>query len=201
MANENLPKIRWAPPLRTSLLKKLYDSDAAGIQDSELCDEVGIALYARCETFAHVREGTVECPVCGSVFPVSKDGTTRCPTGECDWSTTWSVYGESLRNYGAHPGRALAAYDDYLRAYPGAGTYRQKILLIDQLIHRFHIDENTGNPVKSIASKLLEGNKKAVVRFLDELSEIDPDGKTRWRRDMAMTIDRRIVRRDDDADG
>jgi hypothetical protein len=67
------------------------------------------------------------------------------------------------------------------------------MLLIDQLIHQFHINEKTGAAVKSVASRLFEGNKKAVVRFLDELSARDPDGKQAWRRTMATTIDRRIV--------
>jgi hypothetical protein len=192
-----MPKIRWAPPLRPALLKRLYDSDAAGFQDTELCDEVGIALFARCSTFARVRDGEVDCPICVTVFPVTKDGRTRCPNENCDWSTTWPIYSQSLRNYNARTGRAVAAYDDFLRAYPGAKTYKQKILLIDRLIHSFHVNEKTGQPVKSIASKLLEGNKKAVVKFLDDLSAIHPGDKERWRRDMEMTIDRRIVQRDE----
>ena len=111
----------WAPRLRPQLLRRLYESDARGIQDLELCDEVGMFLFMRCR------------------------------------------------------------------------TYSQKILLIDQLIHQFHIDEKTGQEVKSVASKLFEGNKKAVVRFLDELSACDPDTKQAWRRTVATTIDRRIV--------
>jgi hypothetical protein len=62
-----------------------------------------------------------------------------------------------------------------------------------QLIHSFHVGEETGAPAKSIASKLLEGNKKDVVRFLDRLSARDPDQKQQWRRNVARTIDRRIV--------
>ena len=69
-----------------------------------------------------------------------------------------------------------------------------KILLIDQLIHSFHVDEKTGASVKSVASKLLEGNKKDVVRFLDELSALDPAAKAEWRRTTATTIDARVLR-------
>ena len=70
------------------------------------------------------------------------------------------------------------------------------MLLIDRLIHSFHVNEKTGDPAKSVASKLLEGNKKAVVRFLDELSARDPAEKQGWRLAVAGTIDSRMLRTD-----
>ena len=50
--------------------------------------------------------------------------------------------------------------------------------------------------MKSVASKLLEGNKKEVVRFLDRLSARDAQAKEEWRRVVATTIDARILKRD-----
>jgi hypothetical protein len=187
-------KIRWAPPLRPSLLKRLYDSDAAGFQDMALCDEVGITLFVRCRTFALVSRNEVECPDCGTVFSVSSTGESHCQRDDCEWQTTHTKYRQSIRNYNAHTGRALHAFLIYYHRYPNARTYKEKILLIDHLIHSFHINEKTGVEVKSGASKLFEGNKKAVVRFLDDLSAIHPQGKEKWRRTVAGTIDRRIVR-------
>ncbi len=87
----------------------------------------------------------------------------------------------------------MDAFLSFYQRYPSARTYREKLLLIDQLIHSFHVSEKTGKPAKSVASKLFEGNKKAVVQFLDDLSALDPDTRDRWRRDLANTIDRRIV--------
>lgn len=189
-------KIRWAPPLRTELLKRLYDSDATRLEDLELCDEVGITLYLRCQTFVHTNRSEVKCPACGAVFRVGCEGQSVCPRNNCGWHTTWAVYLQSIRNHGAYTGRAVEAYLTFYRTYPEARTYKQKMLLIDQLIHSFHIDLKTGREVKSIASKLLEGNKKTVVRFLNELSAINPEAKETWRRKMTMTIDGRIVRND-----
>ena len=187
-------KIRWAPPLRPLLLKQLYDSDAAGFHDIELCDEVGISLYARCQTFALVSRSEVVCPVCRTVFTVDTTGTSICPGDDCIWETTHSNYIQSIRNHNAHTGRALDAFMIYFHHYPNARTYQEKILLIDQLIHSFHINQKTDTATKSVASKLLEGNEKAVIRFLDNLSAIDPEGKTIWRRTVAGTIDRKIIR-------
>ncbi len=52
-------KIRWAPPLPPALLKRLYDADARGLQDMELCDEAGMYLYTRCHTFYLVHGGQI----------------------------------------------------------------------------------------------------------------------------------------------
>lgn len=193
MSENTARKIRWASPLPPALLRRLYEADASGLPDEELCDEVGMRLYLRCRTFGLVGRREVECPACGSVFRVSRDGASECPNPACRWQTTGDEYARSLRNYNAHTGRAVAAYERFERQYPRARSYREKMLLIDELIHSFHVEEKTERPVKSIASKLLEGNKKQVVRFLDELSGLDPGRKQAWREAMAQTIDRRIV--------
>ena len=194
-------KIRWAPRLRPVLLKRLYDSDAGGFQDMALCDDVGTRLYMRCRTFVLIDQGQVECPLCRTVFTVGSTGESRCPRDGCDWYTTRPVYRQSIHNHYANPGRAMDAFVAFFQGYPKARTYKDKMLLIDQLIHSFHVEEETGAPVKSVASKLLEGNKKEVVRFLNDLSALHPENKTRWRFDVARTIDRRIVRPDADPKG
>jgi len=187
-------KIRWSPRLRPQLLQRLYDSDARELQDTALCDKVGFILYARCHTFTLVYRTEVECPLCDTVFKVSQEGSIPCPSEGCGWWTTWETYGQSVRNHYAWPGRAIEAFTAFYESYPKARTYPEKMLLIDRLIHSFHIDEKTGAQVKSAASKLLEGNKKAVVTFLDNLSARQPDDKKAWRRAIAGTIDRRMLR-------
>jgi hypothetical protein len=135
----------------------------------------------------------VECPLCGRVFAVAPDGQSPCPNDACTWSTTDRAYRESLRNHYAHTGRAIDAFDTFHRSYPAAQTYAERILLIDQLIHSFHLEEKTEVPVKSVASKLLEGNKLEVVLSLDQLSARDPSQKNAWRKKMAGTIHGRVV--------
>lgn len=186
------PKIRWASRLPPRLLERLYESDAKGFRDEELCDDVGMRLYARCRTYVLVGAREVECPGCGEVFAVARRGESTCPAGGCGWSATAGDYAQSLANYYAHTGRAIDAFRDFHRRYPGARSYRDKILLIDTLIHSFHIDEATDTATKSVASKLLEGNKKEVVKFLDRLSAVDPASKERWREAARHTVDARF---------
>jgi hypothetical protein len=106
------------------------------------------------------------------------------------------LYATSIKNHSAFHGRALDAFLSFYQWYPKARTYGEKIVLIDQLIHSFHVNEKTGTPTKSVASKLFEGNKKTVVRFLDALSARDPAKKQEWRLAVAGTIDGRMLRSD-----
>jgi hypothetical protein len=191
----DVERIRWAKRLRPQLLARLYESDARGFRDLDLCDEVGSILHDRCETFRLVAAREVECPICRTAFRVSQREATVCPGAGCAWQTDFLHYQESIRKHYAATGRAIDAYEAFRRGWSRARTYSEKMLLIDQLIHAFHFDEKAGRPTKSIASKLLEGNKKEVVRFLDRLSATDPDAKEAWRRTVATTIDARELGR------
>lgn len=173
-------KIRWAPRLLPSLLQRLYESDTRGIQDLKLCQEVGLRLWERCRTFALVSNKEVACPNCGTVFRVVQEEDVPllaeraemrvdCPKGGCSWFTTPSTYMQSIANHDAHTGRATRAFEHFYRNYSSSLPYGTQLILIDQLVHSFHLDEQE-RPVKSVAAKLLEGNKKEVVRFLDQLS-------------------------------
>ena len=188
-------KILWAPRLRPELLKRLYESDAKGFQDEALCDEVGMYLFERCRTFCLTNHHEVECPECRTVFSVAGESKHVCPKDGCGWFTTQAAYWTSVRNCYAYTGRAVDAFWTFYRRYPVARTYKDKIILIDQLIHSYHLDEKTNVPTKSVASKLLEGNKKEVVRFLDRLSAIDADAKEEWRRIVSTTVDARAIGR------
>ena len=189
-----LEKIRWSARLRPELLERLYRSDAMGFQDETLCDDVGLRLYTRCRTFILVARGEVECPRCRSEFRVEQcDKATSCPLAGCGWQTTWQEYWKSISNHSAWHGRALDAFFTFYDRYQGVSSYQEKILLIDALIHSFHKDEKKGTLTKSVASKLLEGNKHDVVQFLDRLSARDPDEKDTWRQIVASTIDARML--------
>jgi hypothetical protein len=179
--------------LQPRLLERLYESDAKGLRDTDLCADVGLRLYDRCRSFVLVQRNEVECPLCRQVFVVSSKGKSHCSGESCSWSTTDRIYRESIQKYYAHSGRAIDAFAAFHRRFPSARAYADQILLIDQLIHSFHVDEKTQLPAKSIASKLLEGNKNEVLRFLDRLSARDPDQKERWRRSLAQTIHEHLL--------
>jgi len=62
---------RWASKVPNAKIQRLYGSDANGILDEELVDEVGWALWSRYDSILQVTEahyGRVICPACGAVI-------------------------------------------------------------------------------------------------------------------------------------
>ena len=49
---------QWAPRVPKSKIKRLYELDAKGIYDDELLDDVGYALFARCQSFITACQAT-----------------------------------------------------------------------------------------------------------------------------------------------
>jgi predicted RNA-binding Zn-ribbon protein involved in translation (DUF1610 family) len=175
MQNDDNPRIRWSPKVQQDKIRRLYETDARGLMDEHLVDEVGIALLLRCQSILMVVSGRVACPGCGKTFvcaehaaPDSPDGV-RCPG--CGWETTRRRYHDSWRHrdlWGANDGGAFAAFAE---RYPGAATPRERLLLIDRLLHVFHHNLKVNpTPHRSAGNNLIEGGHNEVVRFLDSLT-------------------------------
>jgi hypothetical protein len=166
-ASHRLPV--WAPRVSKRKIHQLYKTDAQGIYDRDLIDEVGYGLLARCESFIaanRAREGELPCPECGRSVP--REETLRC---SCGWKLPWPDYFKTIQHKqlsGAEP--VLAQFRDFVRAFPSARTPREKMLLIDRLIHGFHRYYKTDHPTRPVAVNLIEGRLSDVVAFLDRLS-------------------------------
>jgi hypothetical protein len=186
--------IRWAPRVQPELVRRVYEADAGGVGDPELCDDLGIRLLLRCRAILLVARGEVECPRCAAVFAVIRPGpetTARCPTPECGWQTTASEYRQSWSKRRIFPGKAGPIFEEYADRYPAARAYRDKILAIDRLIHGFHWDLQVNKPNRAAANNLIEGNHDQVVAFLDALSGGDPGTKEAWRETATAMMRRR----------
>ena len=166
-ANSQLPK--WAPPVPQRLIRRFYETDAEGIYDEELIDEVGFRLLARCESFIaanRARTGEVACPRCSET--VQREELLRC---RCGWELPWSDYFKTIQQKqlsGAEP--VLALFRDFVRSFPSARTPREKVLLIDRLIHGFHWHHKLETWTRPVAVNLIEGRIRQVVAFLEKLT-------------------------------
>ncbi len=121
--NEN---IRWAPRLKPALLRRLYESDAAGRSDESLVDEVGIGLFARCEAIQRATKRL--CPVCGGRLEGAWDSgrDRRLACSACGWQSTWAAFHASYRGETLHGGRATENFVRFCETYRGCRTYAQK---------------------------------------------------------------------------
>ena len=189
---------QWAPRVKQRKIRQLYEHDANGIYDDELIDDVGYSLLARCESFitaSGVWAGTIFCPECTREF--QRDSTNseilQCT---CGWELPWATYYSTIRRkqlVGAEP--VLAQFRDYCRSFPGARTAREKVLLIDTLIHGFHLYLKDLKPTRPVAVNLIEGNLGSVVKLLDDLSYGDEstpgtrENFDQWNKNIDVHID------------
>ena len=163
----------WAPRIRQSLIRRLYETDALGIYDDELLDEVGWGLVVRCESFVSAVEasrGRAKCPACGEtvIHHSGKEEVLRCAA--CGWEMAWQVYFKTFQHKQLSGAEAvLALFQEFVGQFPGAQSGREKMLLIDRLIHGFHYYLQFG-PTRAVGVNLIEGNYHEVVDFLDRLT-------------------------------
>ena len=123
--------VAWARKVRQDRIRQLYKQDALGIVDEELIDEVGYAMYARCEsilTATEAGQGRVACPQCLTVIRRGRSEAIRC---SCGWQTTWTAYRTSYRGKQLHALGALPAIERFAGRWPQTRSARDKLLLID----------------------------------------------------------------------
>jgi hypothetical protein len=178
-------EVRWGPRVPQHKIRRLYEANAAGIDDEDLIDEVGITLLVRCRdilTIHAARQGRVRCPRCQRQHRETtierdrgrggdpRDEVLTCPV--CGWTITWGAYAATTKRKQLNPGGAVSAFRAYVDAYEAARTSREKMLAIDRLIHEFHysLKNRPGLPTRPAAVNLIQGRMTAVEAFLDELA-------------------------------
>jgi len=168
---------RWAPRVSRHKISRLYRSDALGMRDEALLDEVGWAILARvesCLAATQAQRGQVTCPACGSVIrrdirPGKKADTEILQCGACPWRLPWRDYNKTIHNKHLGCAGMLVPCRQFADEYPGARTYQEKIILIDTLIHRFHW-QMEGHAAQPGAATIIGGTMTEVADFLDALS-------------------------------
>lgn len=169
---------QWAPRISKAKIAQLYISDAKGIVDEELIDEVGISLLVRCESSLTATEavrGKLPCPRCGHIIhhktgiPGNQKRKELIRCQECSWEILWSIYIKPYRGQHLSAGGMEPFIREFAQKYPKAKTPHEKLVLIDILVHRFH-GELKNRPGRIGAVNLIQGQAKDITAFLDDLA-------------------------------
>jgi len=168
----------WAKKMPVEWVRQLYESDAQGMQDDALLDQVAYGLYARCESIVQVTramiEGEVICTACGLLVvrnpkDHSPDTLLSCP---CGWQVSWGAYHRTFAKKQLFGYNALDPFTAFLRDFPIQREYTAKLRCVDLLLHAFHssLHYDIGRPVAQNLLETKSGKMRDVVLFLDTLT-------------------------------
>jgi RNase P subunit RPR2 len=170
-------KFKWAKRVSRRDIQRLYESDAKGLLDKELLNEVHYAIYVRvCDMF-EVREaqqfGRVTCRQCRAPIPQpyrmgtrNKNKILKCE--KCGWQVTCGEFYNSYTGKSMLPGSVTELFDSYLARFSKAKTPAEKLLLIDWLIHQFHVMQ--GVPGKPVGQNVIQGTADQVRELIETLA-------------------------------
>jgi hypothetical protein len=169
-----MKSIKWTSKINPYKLVSLYQKYMENQADVADVDNVGIWLLLRVKDILLISECKCVCPECNDEFKVQNE-ITNCPNSNCQFSITREQYHTSWQHKDLWCGKALPSFTLYFQRYPCAKDINEKMILIDTLIHSFHIDLKLNLPNRSAGNNLIEGSLKQVVEILDNLSGIQPD--------------------------
>jgi len=163
---------KWAPRVSLVKLKRLYQSSASFMLDTELLDDIGFTFYCRCLQGKEERElyynNKLKCHHCYQIISFnSRNDFLQC---ECGYQYIPREYGRSYQNEWMPHGKAQPVFDKFLDEWPKAKTPAVKMNLIDWIIHECHKCMITNVKAHSIAKNLLGGKRIDAEKLILELA-------------------------------
>jgi hypothetical protein len=183
-------KIKWSQRLPLNKLRQLYISQANGLLDEELLEDVAVTLYLRCKDIIAVdkaRRGEVRCPFCyknelKEIFiQADRDEHGRIvdklSCKECLNEFSYAEYKLCYKREQLNMGGAGDAFKRYIKEYEQPALPNKRMLQIDRLIHEFHysLKSKPDQPTRSVGPNLLGANLTVAMQFLNELSGLTGD--------------------------
>lgn len=152
-------------------IRRLYKSDARGLVDEDLINQVAYEFYARCRALlaavqqaeakpAQRRREVVERPAEWEGFVKQ----ARYP-----WEITWRVELEPGRYETGKGEDRTAALKHFVAELPRARLPREKMLLINQLTHACHNSLKAGDP-HPLAVQLIAGSEADLLTMFNDLA-------------------------------
>ncbi len=155
-------KYRWSQKVSRRDLIRLYEADAKMLFDEDLVDEIGITLYTRCiqgrNVWLDIDSGKLKCHNCGNIL-LAQHGLMTCT---CGYQYLFREYMRSFRKENMPSGAATHIFNAFIKKWETVKDYHEKMRLIDDLIHEFHINLVSGIKGRFVGINLIEGSKKQI---------------------------------------
>jgi hypothetical protein len=86
------------------------------------------------------------------------------------WSSRWADYQKTYQHQELYARGIASAADAFTKRWPQADTPREKMLLIDRLIHVWHWESSRVHEIgRPAAVNFIEGSRRQVLELLDRL--------------------------------
>jgi len=182
---EKFNKFKWCKKVSRNDIMRLYQSDAKGLLDEELLDEIGFMFYSRCvqskEAYEHMDKGEIVCHNCNSVlkagqikqgggFLLGGNSPIHC---SCGYSYTFREYRRSCNAANMPAGAATPIFNEFMRKWLTCKDSKSKMMLIDWLIHQFHVALMADVKGRSVCRNLIEGTTKQISDMINNLAYCD----------------------------
>jgi hypothetical protein len=157
----------WAPRLSKLQIQRLYQSVGRDLLDEELVDDVGFSLYSRCISMLQVSEairGNPPCPRCDTTAQLDHEPVRFVRCANCGWMCPWELYQKTYQHKWLFAGGLEPFVKDYVRRFPATHSHRERMLLIDNLIHRFHWESEGVDDGRPGATSLSRPKSSRPVR-------------------------------------
>ncbi len=145
--------------------------DAKGIQDELLVNEIGLTLYLRCkygkEDVERMDKFIIRCHNCEK--DIGGQGDFRqC---RCGYQYSYREYRRSFRRNNMPTGSVAKIFDTFIVEWEKAKEYSEKMILIDRLLHEFHLSLISGARHRPVAMNFIDGTRANVDKIIDELAK------------------------------
>lgn len=161
----------WPQKLDIRKLNRLYMLDAKGIHDEILADEVGLTIYIRCkfgkEDMQRMEKNIIRCHGCGNEL-VGESDFRKCM---CGYQYSYREYRRSFCRNNMPRGAAAKVFDAYIQSWVRAKSYHEKMILIDSLLHEFHVSLISGATHRPVAMNFIDGTRKHVEDIINNLAK------------------------------
>jgi len=167
-----LNRFNWQKKVSRNDLLRLYQSEAKGIADEFLLDDVGISFYLRCKQAKEIRDlmerGQMQCFNCGAVLQAT--GYANLTACACGHFYTYREYRRNCNAVNMPGGRAVPVFNKFIDQWPVCKTPSEKMMLIDWLIHECHVTLMSGNKGRSVCKNLIEGSIGQITELINKLA-------------------------------
>ena len=67
-------------------------------------------------------------------------------------------------------GAAARVFDEYIKAWVWAKDYSSKMILIDKLLHEFHLSLISGTVHRPVAMNFIDGTREKIEKIINDLA-------------------------------